>query len=108
MFPYLTYTNPPGTLFPRKIYAGFIYTMNITMKPFGYGWHNGNNEHVLSLLFGHAESLFSFDICQFDDYARMVADRFDPKQKAKHRREVFPNDCEKAFNLGVRLAKIVS
>jgi len=111
MFPNLTYTNPPGTLFPRKIHAGFIYTMNITeqqMKAFGYGWHTGNNERVLSLLFGHAESLFSCDTYQFDDYTLIVADRIDPEQKAKHRREVFPNDCEKAFNLGVRLAKIES
>ena len=29
MFPYLTYTLPHGTLFPRKILTGFIYTMNI-------------------------------------------------------------------------------
>ena len=88
MFPYLTYTNPPGTQFPRKIHAGFIYTMNITeqqMKAFGYGWLTGNNERVLSLLFGHAESLFSCDTYQFDDYTLIVADRFDPEQKAKLR-----------------------
>jgi len=79
MFPYLTYTNPPGTLFPRKIHAGFIYTMNITeqqMKAFGYGWLTGNNERVLSLLFGHAESLLSCDTYQFDDYTLIVCRSF--------------------------------
>ena len=108
MFPYLTYTNPPTSLFPRKIKAGFIYTMNITeqqMKDFGYGWHVGNNERVLSMLFGKAESLFSCDTYQFDDYSKVVADRFDPGQKARRRKEVFPLDCEKAFEIGVRLAK---
>jgi multimeric flavodoxin WrbA len=108
MFPYLTYTNPPGSLFPRKIKAGFIYTMNITeqqMKDFGYGWHMGNNERVLSMLFGIAESLFSCDTYQFDDYSKVVADRFDPQQKARRRKEVFPLDCEKAFEMGIGLAK---
>lgn len=108
MFPYLTYTNPPGSLFPRKISTGSIYTMNITeqqMKAFGYGWHTGNNERVLSMLFGHAESLFSYDTYQFDDYSMVVADRFDPEQKARRRKEVFPRDCEKAFEMGVRLTK---
>ena len=28
LFPYSTYTDPPGTLFPRKIRTGFIYTLN--------------------------------------------------------------------------------
>jgi multimeric flavodoxin WrbA len=108
MFPYLTYTNPQGSLFPRKMNAGFIYTMNVTeqqMKDFGYGLHTGNNESILSWLFGHAESLFSCDTYQFDDYSKVVADRFDPEQKARQRKEVFPMDCKKAFELGVKLAR---
>lgn len=107
MFPYLTYTNPQTTLFPRKIPVGFIYTMNVPeqdMKNF-YGWHIGNNERVLSLLFGNAESLFSCDTYQFEDYTKVVADRYDPEHKAKQRREVFPKDCEKAFEMGARFAK---
>ena len=110
MFPYLTYTNPPTTLFPRKIPVGFIYTMNVPeqeMKNF-YGWHIDNNERVLSLLFSHAESLFSCDTYQFEDYAKVVVDRFDPVHKAKQRKEVFPKDCEKAFEMGARFAKMGS
>ncbi|MHC1754426.1 MAG: flavodoxin family protein [Methanosarcina sp.] len=108
MFPYLTYTNPPTTLFPRKVPVGFIYTMNLSeqeMKNY-YGWHIGNNEMVLSLLFGHAESLFSCDTQQFDDDSKYVQSRFDPEAKAKRRREVFPLDCEKAFEMGARFAKV--
>lgn len=110
MFPYLTYTNPPTTLFPKKIPVGFIYTMNVPeqeMKNF-YGWHIGNNERVLSLLFGHAESLFSCDTYQFEDYAKVVADKFDPEHKATQRKEVFPKDCEKAFEMGTRFSKMGS
>lgn len=30
VFPLITYTDPPATLFPRKIGVGLLYTMNIT------------------------------------------------------------------------------
>jgi hypothetical protein len=29
---------------------------------------------------------------------------FDPEEKAKKRREVFPVDCKKAFDMGVKFA----
>ncbi len=60
---------------------------------------------LMEILFGPTEVLCSYDTCQFDDYSKYVAPRFDPRQKAKRREEVFPGDCEKAFALGVRLAE---
>ena len=56
------------------------------------------------MIFGSAESLLCFDTYQFEDYSKIVADRFDPEKKAARRREVFPKDCEKAFEMGARLA----
>lgn len=106
MFPYLTYTRPPQSLFPKKTKTGFIYTMNITedqLKEFNYTVHTDNNQRVLELLFGSSESLFSFDTYQFKDYSKVVAGRFDADKKAKRRKEVFPEDCKKAFKLGTRL-----
>ncbi|MGC1403317.1 MAG: flavodoxin family protein, partial [Thermodesulfobacteriota bacterium] len=44
-----------------------------------------------------------FDTYQFTDYSKVVATRFDPDLKAKRRREIFPQDCQKAFELGRRL-----
>lgn len=107
MFPYLTYTDPPQSLFPKKIIIGLIYTMNATeeqMKKFGYIQH-GFNEMALQMLFGATETLISSDTCQFEDYSKVVADRFDPKQKAQRREELFPNDCEKAFEMGTGFAR---
>ncbi len=106
IFPYLTYTEPPQTLFPKKINTGFIYTMNLIeerMKGF-CGQHLGINEMFLRMIFGASESLFAFDTYQFKDYSKVVADRFDPEKKAKRRKEVFPKDCEKAYEMGVRFA----
>lgn len=107
MFPYLTYTNPPQSLFPKKINIGLIYTMNVTeeqMKKLGYDQH-GFNEMALKMLFGATETLFSFDTYQFEDYSKVVADRFDPKHKARRREEVFPSDCKQAFEMGARFAR---
>ncbi|HXX53148.1 MAG TPA: flavodoxin family protein [Thermodesulfovibrionales bacterium] len=106
MFPYLTYTDPPRSLFPRRIKTGFIYTMNSTeeqMKERGYLQHFGLHESYLKMIFGSSEYLCCFDTYQFEDYARVVSDRFDPEKKAMRRREVFPKDCENAFQMGARL-----
>jgi multimeric flavodoxin WrbA len=108
MFPFLTYTDPPQSLFPKKISTGFIYTMNATeqqMKEYGFDQHLGMNEMLLQIIFGASESLFSFDTYQFKDYSKVVADRFDPEKKAKRRVEIFPGDCENAFEMGARFAK---
>lgn len=110
LFPYTTYTDPPRTLFPRKINAWFIYAMNVTedrVKDF-FDQHISVNEMFLKRIFGTTESLFSFDTYQFDDYSKVVADRFDSEKKAKRRREVFPEDCEEAYKMGVRFAQPAS
>ena len=111
LFPYGTYTDPPRTLFPGRINCGLIYTMNVRedqASELGYFSHLGGNERILRQRFGSAESLYSFDTYQFDDYAKVVADRFDPLLKAKRRQEVFPLDCQKAFELGIRLAREIT
>ena len=58
----------------------------------------------MKMLFGSAESLCSYDTLQFDDYDKVLATRFDAKEKAERRRTVFPEDCRKALELGVRLS----
>jgi multimeric flavodoxin WrbA len=101
LFPVLAYTNPPASLFPRKIQTGFIYTMNTS----GYERHIALNESYLKRIFGASESLLCFDTYQFDDNSEVVAERFDPGKKAKRRKEVFPQDCEKAFQMGVTFVR---
>ena len=81
--------------------------MNISedrLETFG-GQHININGMTMKMIFGSSESLLSCDTCQFEDYSKIVSDLFDPEKKAKRRKEVFPIDCEKAFRLGVQLAK---
>ncbi|MGD0918148.1 MAG: flavodoxin family protein [Thermodesulfobacteriota bacterium] len=107
MFPYMTYTHPPRSLFPRKIHTGLIYTMNAPeemIKEYAFDQHLRFNEMIMKIVFGASESLCSHDTYQFEDYSKVVSDLFDPERKAKRRKEVFPKDCEKAFDMGVRFA----
>ena len=106
MFPYLTYTNPPQSLFPKKIPTAFIYTMNNSERTMFERQHDkpiAFNQTYLSWIFGSSETLCSFDTCQFEDYAKVFAPRFDAEKKSKSRHEVFPIDCQKAFEMGIRL-----
>ena len=107
LFPYLTYTVPYGTLFPRKIKTGFIYTMNVTeeqSKENGYEQIFKTNERYVNLLLGSAESLCAFDTCQVDDYSKVVIESFDPIHKARRGSEVVPVERQRAFELGKRLS----
>lgn len=108
LFPRFAYTNPPTVLFPKRIPTAMIYTMNLDEESAtarGYWSHLGTIESALTLVFGSSERLASYDTLQFEDYGRMVADRWDPVHKTRRRREVFPQDCAKARGLGARLVR---
>jgi multimeric flavodoxin WrbA len=110
MFPFYRYAKadePAPTLFPKKIHTGFIYTMNTTekqLKESGYDKGIALNEMFLRKIFGDSESLLCFDTYQFDDYSKIDQDRFDVEKKTASRKEHFPNDCQRAFDMGIRFA----
>jgi len=107
-FPYMTYTDPPGSIFPRKIRTGFIYTLGATEElanARGVDKHIAFNELFLKLIFGDTETICSYDTYQFEDYSKVFAPRWDPEKKAKRRAEIFPLDCTRALELGVRLTQ---
>ena len=60
---------------------------------------------ILERIFGYSESLCSYDTYQFEDYSKVFAPRFDPEKKAQRRKEVFPLDCARSFEMGVNLTK---
>ena len=108
LFPLSMYTDPPGSLFSRKIRTAFIYTLGVTeemARERGFDKPIVENEMVMKRIFGASETLCSYDTTQFEDYSKVYAPRFDPAKKAKVREEVFPIDCEKAFKMGARLVR---
>lgn len=105
LFQYVEYSDSHRSFFPKKINTGFIYTMNVTeemLKTYGMDKHIELNEIAMRMAFGATESLLSFDTYQFKDYSKVVATAFDVEAKANRREEVFPIDCKKAFDMGVK------
>jgi multimeric flavodoxin WrbA len=108
LFPYFTYTDPPQSLFPKKIPTAFIYTMNVPeemMREWGYDQVFGQLQWLLQMVFGASEFLYCCDTLQFKDYSKVVADRFDPEKKARRRQEIFPQECDQAMALGAKLVR---
>ena len=106
-FQYLVYDKNYSSLNKKHKSIGFIYTMNINedmVKEWGYDSVLSSTEKYFERIFGASESLFVTDTYQFSDYSKYVVTAFDEVHKAERRREVFPIDCEKAFEIGVRFA----
>jgi multimeric flavodoxin WrbA len=107
-FPYLVYDPEHTSLFTKKMPVAFIYTMGAPesrVKEAGYERQFKLMESIFTRIFGGpVESLVVTDTYQFEDYSKYVATAFDVKAKAKRREQVFPEDCRKAFEMGVRLA----
>lgn len=110
MFPFLTYTPDYAAIFPGKLRVGLVYTMNIAEKDFptyNYDKIFAASQGVLSRIFGNCELLLCTDTYQFSDYSKYLSTGFDAKAKKKRREEVFPQDCNRAFELGAKLTSAV-
>jgi multimeric flavodoxin WrbA len=108
IFPYLVYDLERSSLFKKKIPVGFIYTMGAPenrIKEAGYEQQFKLMEMIMSRIFGASESLVVTDTYQFDDYSKYVTTGMDSDAKARRRREVFPVDCRKAYEMGARFAR---
>jgi hypothetical protein len=73
------------------------------LKDSGYEQLFKNNERLMVRAIGYSESLVVTDTLQFEDYSKYVSSMFDPELKAKCRKDVFPIDCQKAYELGTRM-----
>jgi Multimeric flavodoxin WrbA len=108
VFPYLVYDESRSSLLKKKISTGFIYTMGLNtdgMIERGYEQQFKTAKMLLERIFGASEYLCVTDTYQFDDYSKYVATAFNQEEKGKRRNEEFPNDCQKAFDMGVRLTQ---
>jgi multimeric flavodoxin WrbA len=108
MFQYLVYDGNHSSLFKKKIPVGFIYTMNLNendMTERGYEQVLKGTEMALKRIFGSVESLYVNDTYQFDNYSKYEASGYNEVEKAKRRKEVFPEDCKKSFEIGAGLTR---
>ncbi len=106
-FPYNKYSKDRKSLFPGNIRTALIYTMNVNeelLKTTGYDQHFGITRMSLEKTFGPCELMLSTDTLQYNDYDKYEHEIFDKKAKIKRHKAVFPLDCERAFELGRRIA----
>ena len=99
-----------GSVFKGNISSCFFYTMNATeeyLKQQHYEDIFQFYEKRLKLLNGTSEYLLSLDTYQFDNYLKYEASMFNEKTKLQIKEEQYPIDCQKAFNIGVKLAGIL-
>ena len=69
-----------------------------------YGAMFSATEACLLMIYGNAETFCGYDTYQFPDYSKVVMEYVDPVRKAIRRKEVFPEDCRRAFEFGCRIA----
>ena len=108
MFQYLVYNKEYTSLRKKDIPTGFIYTMNIpetmldeTIYRRTFGLMEASFKRLVSGI--DVSSLYVTDTYQVDDYSKYDMTMFDAELKAKRRKEEFPKDCQKAFEMGRKL-----
>ena len=107
-FPYMQYKVGYPNLVQRKIPTACIYTMNVMedeMLRDGYRKNMELFELFLENYFQKPLILYAFNTYQFDDYDKYVCEVFSKEEKAAYREKHFPEDCRKAFAMGVQLIK---
>jgi multimeric flavodoxin WrbA len=100
----ISYSNKKHWHTTNKKNGAFIYTMNLTKvqsKLFFYIYLM--NTGVLKRFGGYTTQLLSYDTYQFNDYAKYDASNFDEEKKRNVKENVFPNDCKKAYDIGINL-----
>ncbi len=107
MFQYLQYDENYSTIFDRKIPVGFIYTMNVNEEQLRqyYAPALKGTEGALERAFGSIDTLYSTYTYQFDDYSKYETAGLHEPERAKRRKEVFPVDCRKAYDMGTGLVQ---
>jgi multimeric flavodoxin WrbA len=106
LFPNISYDADRTPITPRRIPNAFIFTMNVGEKMFeqvGYNALFDRYKMLLGNIIGESENLIVTETWQTKDYDSYHMSMFDGAARKKQREDVFPQDLEKAFQIGVRL-----
>lgn len=109
-FPVFRYDKAYTSLQEKAVKTAFIYTMNVPEE--GAVQHKYAERLRMAQVFGgrvfHAPEppvLYACNTWQFDDYSKYDAELFDVEDKARSRREEFPEYCKAAFAIGEDMAR---
>ena len=109
LFPYMVYSDPPSSLFPRKIPSLSVFTMNVDEGRAGKIGYLDNfarqREMFERFLGGPAHTFACYDTCQFADHSKVIMELMDPAKKVARHQEIFPEECRRARSVGGELAR---
>lgn len=106
MFPFVAYSRTE-VVQHKKMPLAYIYTMNASEEishRIGYYDFHDHFEKGLEGLFTKLEHLYVYETYQFRNYSKYVSDAFDEKERREIRKNRFPKDLKKAFELGRKIA----
>ncbi len=107
IFQYLSYDDYSKSFFNGTKKTAFIYTMNVSesmLEKIGYDNRFEMYEMTLKMYFGNSVRMVSTETLQVTDYSKYHMASFNEDQRKKRREEIFPQDCNKAYELGKSIA----
>ena len=105
VFQYISYDKTPP-YFEGHINSAFIFTMNCPEKYSDcqkYAYETNTNN--LKVLGGTTEYIMANETWQWDDYSQFASSMFDVEAKRERHETVWPQDLQRAFDLGKKLAE---
>lgn len=100
------YSNFDGgqPYFTGKLKTAFVYTMN---APDGY-YDELYKKYadMLGWYFEYAGTVAAAETMQTQDYSKYHLGMFNAQQRYERREKVFPQDCQKAYELGQKIAQV--
>ena len=103
IFQYITYKTEVRSYSKRKIPVVFILTSNV---PAEYDTELLNRyRNTLESFIGPTQTMVSGNTLQINDYEKYDWTIFDPEEKRERREKVFPQERQKAFQLGAEIVK---
>jgi multimeric flavodoxin WrbA len=107
-FQYITYQADIPTFKKTRPEVGLIYTMNVpesALDELGYSAKFAAYESLFDRVIGPAQSLISTETWQTKDYSKYGITFVDEAERVKRHETVFPEDIQKARDLGAALVQ---
>ena len=108
LFQYISYDKMGETMFTGHAKSAVIFTTNCPEPAYdkvGYTQLFGAYKQYMERFYGNCRTLAVSETLQTHDYDKYRMAMFDVPDRQRRRKEVFPQDCEKAYELGRWLAE---
>ena len=103
-FPGLMYRMDGACAYTKKVKVGLIYTMNCPDEHF-YDQLISSHKGTFERFLGETKVVCATETLQFDNYDLYVGDMFNVERRKEKREKEFPQDCQRAFQMGKELAE---